>query len=148
MLKKTLKINGVNRIVVAASDASLADVLREQLGLTGTKVGCGEGQCGACNVILDGKLVRSCITKMAKVVDGAAITTIEGSEHRKTSIPFNWPGRSMGERSAGSARPALLFPARRFWMKHRTPPARMCVAGFRCIATPAAVPVITSWWTR
>ena len=67
MLKKTVRINGINRIVAAASDESLANVLREQLGLTGTKVGCGEGQCGACSVILDGKLVRSCVTKMSKV---------------------------------------------------------------------------------
>ena len=48
------------------------------LALTGTKVGCGQGQCGCCNVILDDKLVRSCVTKMAKVPDGAVITTIEG----------------------------------------------------------------------
>ena len=47
MLKKTLKINGVNKTDIAASDESLANVLRKQLGLTGTKVGCGEGQCGA-----------------------------------------------------------------------------------------------------
>ena len=78
MLKKTLKINGVTKTVVAASNEPLANVLREQLGLTGTKVGCGEGQCGACNVIMDGKLVRSCVTKMEKVTDGASITTVEG----------------------------------------------------------------------
>jgi len=78
MLKKTLKINGVTKTVIAASDASLASVLREQVGLTGTKIGCGEGQCGACSVILDGKLIRSCVTKMGKVQDGAVITTVEG----------------------------------------------------------------------
>jgi aldehyde oxidoreductase len=78
MIKKTLNINGVDKVVVARSDDSLADVLREQLGLTGTKVGCGEGQCGSCNVIMDGKLIRSCVTKMSKVTEGASITTIEG----------------------------------------------------------------------
>ncbi|NTV59023.1 MAG: 2Fe-2S iron-sulfur cluster binding domain-containing protein, partial [Deltaproteobacteria bacterium] len=78
MIKKTLKINGVDKIIVARSDESLANVLREQLSLTGTKVGCGEGQCGSCNVIMDGKLIRSCVTKMSKVTEGASITTIEG----------------------------------------------------------------------
>ena len=78
MIKKTLKINGMPKTVVAASDESLANVLRGQLGLTGTKIGCGQGQCGCCNVILDSKLVRSCVTKMAKVPDGASIITVEG----------------------------------------------------------------------
>ena len=78
MIKKTLNINGTDVIVVAPADESLANVLRGQLGLTGTKVGCGEAQCGCCNVILDNKLVRSCVTKMSKVADGASVTTIEG----------------------------------------------------------------------
>lgn len=78
MIKKTLKVNGVDKVIVARSDDTLANVLREQLGLTGTKVGCGEGQCGSCNVIMDGKLIRSCVTKMSKVTDGTSITTIEG----------------------------------------------------------------------
>ncbi|OPY03446.1 MAG: Aldehyde oxidoreductase [Syntrophorhabdus sp. PtaB.Bin047] len=78
MIKKTINVNGVNRTVIAAADDSLANVLRGQLGLTGTKVGCGRGECGACNVIMDDKLVRSCITKMERVPDGARVTTIEG----------------------------------------------------------------------
>ena len=78
MIKKMLHINGVPKTVIAESETMLADVLREQLELTGTKVGCGEGQCGACSVILDGKVVRSCITKMKRVADGAQIITIEG----------------------------------------------------------------------
>ena len=78
MLKKSVMINGVPRIVLSEPDATLADVLRGQLGLTGTKVGCNEGHCGACSVIMDGKLVRSCIVKMSKVVDWACITTVEG----------------------------------------------------------------------
>ena len=78
MIKKMLHINGVPKTVIAESDTMLADVLREQLKLTGTKVGCGQGQCGCCSVILDGKVVRSCITKMKRVEDGARVTTIEG----------------------------------------------------------------------
>ncbi|HMK65158.1 MAG TPA: (2Fe-2S)-binding protein, partial [Thermodesulfobacteriota bacterium] len=78
MIKKTINVNGINRTVIASADESLAQVLRGQLGLTGTKIGCGQAQCGCCNVILDNKLVRSCVTKMAKVPEGASVTTIEG----------------------------------------------------------------------
>ena len=78
MIKKMLHINGMPKTVIAEPDTLLADVLREQLKLTGTKVGCGQGQCGCCSVILDGKVVRSCITKMKRVEDGARVTTIEG----------------------------------------------------------------------
>ena len=54
------------------------NVLRENLFLTGTKIGCGKGECGACSVIMNGKVVRSCITRIKNVPDHAAITTIEG----------------------------------------------------------------------
>jgi aldehyde oxidoreductase len=73
-----LVVNGIKKTLVVDPEASLADVLRGQLLLTGTKVGCGEGQCGACSVILDGQVVRSCITKMKRVPDGAHVTTVEG----------------------------------------------------------------------
>ncbi|MDR2549059.1 MAG: molybdopterin-dependent oxidoreductase [Desulfobulbus sp.] len=78
MQRKILYVNGVERSVVAENSDLLSDVIRKSLRLTGTKVGCGKGQCGACNVIMDGKLIRSCITKMDRVPDRAAITTIEG----------------------------------------------------------------------
>lgn len=78
MIKRFIFLNGVNKMLLADPEASLAEVIREQLGLTGTKVGCGKGQCGACSVIMDGKLVKSCMTKVKRVKDGAQITTIEG----------------------------------------------------------------------
>jgi aldehyde oxidoreductase len=78
MIKKQINVNGTDVTVLATEDESLANVLRGQLGLTGTKVGCGEAQCGCCNVIVDNKLVRSCVTKMSKVPEGVAVTTIEG----------------------------------------------------------------------
>ncbi len=78
MIKKTINVNGVNRMVIVPADESLADVLRNQLGLTGTKIGCNQAQCGCCSVVLDNKLVRSCVTKMSKVPEGASVTTIEG----------------------------------------------------------------------
>jgi len=78
MIKKVLVVNGVERTLIVNQESLLSDVLRKQLHLTGTKVGCGTGQCGACNVIMDGKLVRSCVVKMKKVENWAKITTIEG----------------------------------------------------------------------
>ncbi len=78
MIKKMLNVNGIERTALAYPDATLANVLRENLFLTGTKVGCGIGECGACSVILNGKVVRSCITRIKNVPDHAAITTIEG----------------------------------------------------------------------
>ena len=78
MIKKTLIINGVTRSMLVNENETLATFLRERLLLTGCKIGCGEGHCGACNVIVDGKVTRSCVVKMGKVKDGAEITTIEG----------------------------------------------------------------------
>ncbi len=72
-----LRINGETYDVDARVGRSLAQVLREDLGLTGTKVACGEGHCGACTVLLDGVPTLSCIT-LVHTVDGREVTTIEG----------------------------------------------------------------------
>jgi carbon-monoxide dehydrogenase small subunit len=70
-------VNGEKREVEVFPMARLLDVLREELLLTGTKEGCGEGECGACTVIIDGQIVNSCLVPMAQV-NAAQITTIEG----------------------------------------------------------------------
>lgn len=70
-------VNGESHKLEVFPMARLLDVLREQLRLTGTKEGCGEGECGACTVILDGQIVNSCLVPMAQV-EGVEITTIEG----------------------------------------------------------------------
>ena len=80
MITKTaieLKVNGESHKLEVFPMARLLDVLREELRLTGTKEGCGEGECGACTVILDGQIVNSCLVPVAQV-NGAKITTIEG----------------------------------------------------------------------
>jgi carbon-monoxide dehydrogenase small subunit len=71
------KVNGEQRRVEVFAMARLLDVLREELKLTGTKEGCGEGECGACTVIVDGRIVNSCLVPVGQV-DGSEITTIEG----------------------------------------------------------------------
>lgn len=75
----TLSINGTEHQVNVSPDTKLLYVLRDNLGLTGTKYGCGEGMCGACTVLLDGKPARSCQAPLSTVV-GKKITTIEGLE--------------------------------------------------------------------
>ncbi|HKE58523.1 MAG TPA: (2Fe-2S)-binding protein [Pyrinomonadaceae bacterium] len=72
-----LQVNGDVRRVTVFPMARLLDVLREDLKLTGTKEGCGEGECGACTVLIDGQIVNSCLIPIAQV-NGAEITTIEG----------------------------------------------------------------------
>jgi aerobic-type carbon monoxide dehydrogenase small subunit (CoxS/CutS family) len=74
-----LLVNGVRRRVEVDASETLLSVLRDDLDLTGTKYGCGEGQCGACTVLVDGQPTRSCLTKAAAVV-GKPVTTIEGIE--------------------------------------------------------------------
>jgi aerobic-type carbon monoxide dehydrogenase small subunit (CoxS/CutS family) len=76
---KKLKINGSPVDIDAEEDRSLLDLLREDIGLTGAKYGCGEGRCGACTVLVDGAPVRSCVTTLRTVVS-SEITTIEGLE--------------------------------------------------------------------
>jgi carbon-monoxide dehydrogenase small subunit len=77
LMQINFKVNGEERSVEGFPMARLLDVLREQLHLTGTKEGCGEGECGACTVIIDGQIVNSCLVPLAQV-NGAEITTIEG----------------------------------------------------------------------
>ena len=74
---KELQINGAAAAVEADSERTLLSVLRDDLGLTGAKYGCGEGHCGACTVLLDGRAVRSCSTRV-EAASGKKVSTIEG----------------------------------------------------------------------
>ncbi len=107
MVKKTLIVNGIPRTILHDPKATLSTVLRKQLLILGVKVGCDEGQCGACNVIMDGKLIRSCITKMSRVPENAAITTIEG-----IGTPDN------------------LHPIQLAWIRHGGAQCGFCTPGF------------------
>jgi len=82
-----LHVNGNKIRVDAASDRSLLSVLRDDLDLTGSKYGCGEGQCGACTVLIDGVATRSCVTK-AGAAAGKKITTIEALERNGRLHPL------------------------------------------------------------
>jgi len=82
-----LNVNGARRRVNAGPERSLLSVLRDDLDLTGAKYGCGEGQCGACTVLLDGQAVRSCITAVSAAA-GKRITTIEALEQNGRLHPL------------------------------------------------------------
>ena len=107
MIKKILIINGTQRTLVVEGQESLAEVLRDRLLLTGCKIGCGEGHCGACNVIVDGKVTRSCITKISKVPMPRSRPSRESGRWR-TFILCRQPGSLMAAPSAVSVRRALL----------------------------------------
>ena len=112
MLKKALNVNEVPRTLVVDPEASLADVIRGQLGLTGTKVGCGTAQCGACSVIMNGKVVRSCATKMKNVEDGANITTVEGIGSPENLHPLQVAWMVHGGAQCGFCSPGFIVSAK------------------------------------
>jgi aerobic-type carbon monoxide dehydrogenase small subunit (CoxS/CutS family) len=82
-----ISVNGAKRAIDADPERPLLSVLRDDLDLTGTKYGCGEGQCGACTVLIDGIAVRSCITRVGSAA-GKEITTIEGLERNGRLHPL------------------------------------------------------------
>jgi aldehyde oxidoreductase len=107
-MKKMLMVNGVSRMVIAKSTEKLADVLRKNLGLTSVKIGCGQGQCGSCSIILDGKLVRSCVRKMGSVREGATITTLEGIGTPQALHPIQVAWMAYGAAQCGFCTPGFI----------------------------------------
>jgi isoquinoline 1-oxidoreductase subunit alpha len=90
MTRRTILVNGVPRVVDAYDAMPLLWVLRDLLGLTGTKYGCGKGLCGACTVHVDGQAARACLTPVG-TVDGRLVTTIEGlSPDRSHPVQAAW----------------------------------------------------------
>lgn len=110
--RMVLKINGAERSFICDKDNdSLAQVIRN-LGLTGTKIGCGAGQCGACNVILNGKLVRSCTKKMKTVNEYSTVTTIEGLGTAENPHPLQLAWVVYGGVQCGFCSPGFIVSAK------------------------------------
>ena len=112
MIKRNIILNGMGRTVIADPETTLATVVREQLGLTGTKVGCGSGQCGSCSVIMDGKLVKSCMTKMKRVLDGSNVITIEGVGTPDNLHPLQLAWTVHGGAQCGFCSPGFIVSAK------------------------------------
>jgi len=103
-----LNVNGAARRVNASSERSLLSVLRDDLDLTGAKYGCGEGQCGACTVLLEGEAVRSCITPVSRAA-GKRITTIEGLENDGRLHPLQEAFLETGAMQCGYCTPGMIM---------------------------------------
>lgn len=130
-------VNGKKRALEAFPLARLLDVLREQLQLTGTKEGCGEGECGACAVLLDGELVNSCLLPVAQA-EGADITTIEGVADENRLHAVQEAFLSAGGAQCGICTPGMVLAS--LSLLERTPnPTRedICIglAGNLCRCT-------------
>lgn len=91
----------------------LLDALREDLGLTGTKEGCGEGECGACSVLVDGEVVDSCLVPVAQV-DGTSVLTVEGLASRTGLDPLQQAFLEHGGAQCGICTPGMLMAARAY----------------------------------
>jgi aerobic-type carbon monoxide dehydrogenase small subunit (CoxS/CutS family) len=103
-----LNVNGLERAATVEARRTLADMLREDLGLTGTHLGCEHGVCGACTVLIDGKSARSCLT-LAVQAQGAAITTIEGLANGEELNPLQEAMRDNYAFQCGFCTPGFLM---------------------------------------
>lgn len=112
MIKRTFIVNGVTRQVLVEENETLASFLRERLLLTGCKIGCGQGHCGACNVIVDGKVTRSCITKLSRLPDNAEITTIEGIGTLSDMHPLQVAWMAHGCAQCGFCSPGFIMTSK------------------------------------
>src|SRR5690348_3234676 len=121
LIKKNLVINGLPQQIVVDGEVTLASVLRGQLHLTGTKVGCGKAQCGACSVIIDGKVIRTCVTKIKRVAEGAQITTIEGVGTEKHLHPLQLAWMIHGAAQCGFCSPGFIVSAKQLLEENASP---------------------------
>jgi len=106
----SLTVNGIEKTITSEPQRSLLDVLREELHLTGTKYGCGEGRCGACSVLMDGERVLSCVTPVAKA-DGKTIITIEGLSTGDSLHPVQEAFLAEGAMQCGYCTPGMIITA-------------------------------------
>ena len=146
MQEKILIVNGIERKIIADPDAFLSDVLRNQLHMVGTKVGCAQGQCGACSVIIDGKVTRACITKIRRVADYANVTTIEGIGTPANLHPLQTAWVVHGAAQCGFCTPGFIMSAYALLTKNPHPTReeiRKAVSGNLCRCT-GYIPIVNA----
>jgi isoquinoline 1-oxidoreductase alpha subunit len=119
----TLSVNGTKQTVNVDPDTLLLFVLRNELKLTGPKMGCGMAQCGACAVLLDGKEIRTCVTPVSGV-EGKQITTIEG-------LPALWAQEKGLSAAEGQE---TLHPVQQAWIDEQVPQCGYCQSGMMMVA--------------
>jgi carbon-monoxide dehydrogenase small subunit len=132
-----LTVNGEEYEVVVAPNQTLLEVLRDDLYLTGTKEGCGEGACGTCTVLLDGKPVRSCLT-LAVEVQGREVTTIEGLAPMGELHPVQKAFVEYGAIQCGFCSPGMILTTKALLDENPSPTekeARQAISGNVCRCT-------------
>ncbi len=133
----TTTINGDEVEFLCAPEETLLDVLRDQLSLTGSKEGCGSGDCGACSVILDGRLVCACLVLGAEA-EGKTVETIEGMAHGETLHPLQEKFLEHAALQCGICTPGVLVAAKNLLERNPDPTeteVRYWLAGNLCRCT-------------
>ncbi len=120
MIKIKFKVNSEEKEIITAPTRTLLSILREDLGLTGTKEGCGKGECGACTVIMDGKPVVSCLV-LACQIDGCEVITIEGLSKDGELDPIQEAFIEEGAVQCGFCTPGMLLSAKALLMRNPNP---------------------------
>ena len=131
------RVNGEQRTVRVWPMTRLLDVLRQEVGLTGVKEGCGEGECGACSVLLDGELVNSCLIPAAQA-EGADIVTIEGLAGGDELSPIQQAFLDEGGAQCGICTPGMVLAAKDLLDRNPAPvdqEIREALAGNLCRCT-------------
>jgi carbon-monoxide dehydrogenase small subunit len=136
----TMTVNGEKRTVTTDPKRPLLDVLREDLHLTGTKSGCGEGHCGTCAVLVDGRLVQSCDVAVSQIA-GRAVTTIEALADGETLHPVQEAFLAEGAMQCGYCTPGMIMAAVALLRKDPNPTDRQILAAMdghvcRCCGYP------------
>jgi len=133
----TMTVNGKPVTVLIHADELLVDVLRDRLGLIGTKIGCNEGECGACTVIMDGQAVLSCLIPALRA-QGRQITTIEGLSEGDTLHPLQQAFVEHGAVQCGYCTPGFIMSAKALLDRNQHPTRdeiKEAIAGNLCRCT-------------
>jgi len=115
-----LKVNGISYELMVKTNQTLAEVLRDNLGLIGTKIGCSEGECGACTVIVNGRTITSCLM-LAVQADRSEITTIEGLSSKDSLSPVQQAFVETGAIQCGFCTPGMVMSTVALLKEHPNP---------------------------
>ena len=138
IVRRTWKVNGQTVRVRAPAGRRLLDVLREDLGLIGSKESCGEGDCGACTVLVDGEPVVSCILPVGQLADGTEILTVEGIEKKRIGRLVQAAFIEVGAVQCGFCIPGMIVSSYALLAKNPKPSTRAireALAGNLCRCT-------------
>lgn len=138
-MEKTIRltVNGEEKVLTIGVQQTLLEVLREDLGLTGTKKGCNQGECGACTVLLDGKPVSSCLLLAVKA-DGKTVLTIEGLAQAGELHPMQQAFNEKGAIQCGFCSPGMILVAKSLLERNPNPTTaeiKEAIAGNICRCT-------------